>query len=243
MIAQNDVLVQEREESDVGRRKKRGRVEGSGTGYVLSKSELRHRLSEWHRTGVFQSPYSRGVSTDFLNALARLGLNQPHANGAVRRAIEEEMSGAGRRSRGMSDFDYWCEKHNPKATRLYRVEWRIHEIFRSLHRLNPATRAPVGLKLAQMGCCVDICWYLTPEGPGRTPGKNYFYRLNTHSSKPLLQELVVAGIRGDEAMLLIPPVDFSQPTLGPAARTQHAVGRCDRAVHSARFLVPSDRRE
>jgi hypothetical protein len=177
--------------------------------YHLKRKQLERALAEWHATGRFRSPYVKSVLSDFLNALAGLGLNRHWEDGEVVNAMRALMNVPSRVRGGLTDWERFSKK--PKRTANGKtMEGRIETMVRSLRKTNASGALfPMGRKLEQMGCCVDM-FFFEEEVPGEHgPEKmvRRFYRLNTHSTRPLCMRI--------QAMDEVPPVNVSHKSLGP----------------------------
>jgi hypothetical protein len=167
-------------------------------GHSITDDKVKNLLMEWHRTGRFISPYSRGPRTDHLIALAELGVNKAWSLAEILNKLQEIMSRPDHVKNGVSA---WSKFTSKKRQNLQPVMDRIYDNFRSFRRLCKRWgRNPYGFRLRQIGCCIDIFVDATNRG------KKYI-RLNTFSSEPL--KIVVDGREG------IPEVDMRGTTLGP----------------------------
>jgi hypothetical protein len=101
-------------------------------------------LREWHRTGEFVSPYSRGVYTYTLIACVKLGVNEAHSVNAVHNKMKAMMP----------DEDWKrFTMENPDAKHHLKPKAKIWQNARQFVRFGGAN--PYGLKLSQIGCVVD----------------------------------------------------------------------------------------
>lgn len=188
--------VQELSEQGVGYRK----GQCAERNYALGEARLTDVLSQWWKTCAWVSPYSRGVRTDHLMALAGLGLNEAHFLGAVKRRLREIM--------GEGDWA-WFDGREVKGKKRDTTDGRIVQNFRSFRRLCVnGGQAAYGKKLSQLGCCVDIFYIETGPKVSRRGHPDIYLRLNTHSVEPLLLHL--------SSVSEIPEVDRSRPSLGPS---------------------------
>ncbi len=191
--------------------------------YHLTQEKVQAKLAQWHATGKFVSPYCKSVTTDFLNALADLGLNKAHHTGRVVATMRRMMNVPDRiRDDGMTDWEVF-EKKEKRTDNGKSLPGRLETLARNLRKTKGSgSPYPEGRKLEQIGCCVDIFireWkeeepHRDPElrAKGETewmPKKECFFRLNTHSTEPRIIRVV------NVEDVSLHPVDRSAKTMGP----------------------------
>jgi hypothetical protein len=179
-------------------------------GYGLRTEKLAKKIEDWHKTGILPSPYTKGRYSDQLRALINLGVNKAHRLDEIKEEMKRLMSLKDRTRNGITDWDRFVKTpaHGKKARDL---DQRIYHNFREFRRLpKEGNWNPVGFKLQQMGCCIDI---FTTTFWGHRGGRRVrmgvikYIRLNTHSTVPIQVE--VTGLAD------IPDVDLRAPSLGP----------------------------
>ena len=199
-----------------------GDVEKNFRKYHLKKEKVQAVLAKWHATGKFVSPYCKSITTDFLNALAALGLNEAHHSGQVATAMKKlmDLPTRVREKDGLTDWEHFKKK--PKRTDKGKsMPGRIETLARNLRKTaGSGSPYPEGRKLEQIGCCVDLFireWEEEQPHPDKDKAaagemvtvkmSENFYRLNTHSVKPKIVRIV--------DVKQIPPVNLSVRGLGP----------------------------
>lgn len=186
-------------------------------GFALSENKVQEVLDRWNGSGVFCSPYSRGIRSDHLNALVALGVNQAWSIADILPKLREIMTARQvKRSKDKTISNAWevftekdhDDKRLSKIRRPQPVLQRIYDNYVSFRRLGYGENkgwSPYGRKLEQIGCCIDI--FLIRQRHGTSTIVQKFIRLNTHSDTPLSMSL------SDPSK--IPPVDARKPTMGP----------------------------
>lgn len=164
--------------------------------YHLSRRKLDAVLAKWRASGRFVSPFSKGVTTDFLTALATLGVNQVWHTGKIATAMKGLMHTSARVRDGKTDWERYRDKRS-KAKKSQTLPARIETLARDLRKtLDAGSLFPEGRRLEQIGCCVDIfIWDHKELRPHEDPAKaeagekqlvnvhDTYYRLNTHSTR------------------------------------------------------------
>ncbi len=177
-------------------------------GYSLTDDKLRDKLEEWWATGVLPVPYTKSRLGDMLQALINLGVNRAWSlELEVCPELKRIMSHPTRKRNDITDWDRWVKrpKRTPKGKTFVDKVYREYREFRRIDDEN--SYHSVGLKLKQMGCCLDIFLVRTYDDVGVVVGEERYVRLNTRCTAPI--QLVVRDIG------VIPAVDMRKPTLGP----------------------------
>lgn len=192
--------------------------------YDIDPVEVDRIIAEWHSTGTFQSPYTRCNMSYLLDALATMGINAAHKASDVQVVMQRmmEKSIRPRWSREgiieLSDWDRFVSKpggrerkrgryapRSPNAVALLAYNRIVHAACSLRKNGDRGEKHAPGLKLARLGCCVDVFRIDGPDG-----GALFYLRLNQHSTTPLKLRLGSAA--------LIPPVDTRLPTRGPSQK-------------------------
>jgi len=179
--------------------------------YHLTVEKRASVLSSWRTLGVWVSPYVKSIMTDFLMSLASLGVNKPHGISCIRVAMKLRMDVLDRTRGGITDWQRF-DKHPKRTGCGLTMPGRIEVLARSLRKTyGSGSPHPVGRKLEQIGCCVDIFiheFFLPGEDGGKERHMTNFYRLNTHSTVPLIDR-----VSSPDKIRL---VDKSESSLGPS---------------------------
>lgn len=196
-----------------GERGKRNGVRG----FSLSAAKLELLLAEWHRTGSFVSPYTRGVRTDHLMALANLGVNRAWSLDEIMPVLRRLMG----EERWKKFVIYKRAKRFKNPNEEPERIWDNYRSFRRLckdhlGRVGYEGKSPYGMRLWQIGCCIDLFVVeksvdkKNHHGGGMTSDDHVerYVRLNTYSNDPL--KMMV------QSRKFIPAVDRRGKTLGPA---------------------------
>lgn len=166
-----------------------GRVIKART-YHMNEKKRKKLLEEWHTTGVFPSPFSKGIYTYLINALANLGVNKilsfPEVREEMKRIMSEVKAG---RVTAWEKFENRKRSDGKRMTSVRdRLMWQIKGL-RKLSKTNSSF--PAGEKLSQLGACIDVFFVppvWTPSDKNRCCKDNssaVYLRLNTHSVLPL----------------------------------------------------------
>lgn len=174
-------------------------------GHSLSDAKIKEIIAEWKKTHIFVSPYSHGFRTDHLMALVSLGINKEWSLSEIRPVLKAIMS----------DELHFDVKYQTKWGRFLSREAgssatdRILSNYKSFRRLClHGGNNPYGKRLIQIGCCVDL--FKEPVGNANNHAFLWYMRLNTHSTVPLLLEVL------DRES--IPVVDLLGNTSGPVGK-------------------------
>lgn len=189
--------------------------------YHLTAHKVEVVLACWLSTKQFQSPYCKSITTDFLSALAVMGLNKVHHTGRVMGVMRKIMS-APKRIRGDGRTDWEAFDKKPKRTERGKTPpGRMETMARNLRKTRASgSPYPDGRKLEQIGCCVDIFvrqWEERqpmddPAKAGQTQivkCREVFYRLNTHTTMAKIFPVEFMEDIDDH------PVDLTKATMGP----------------------------
>jgi hypothetical protein len=192
--------------------------------YHLTKEKVQAVLAKWHATGAFVSPFSKGVTSDFLMALAALGPNQVWHTGRVAAAMKKLMDVPERMRDGITDWKRYRDREARSGKRKSQTPpKRIETLARNLRKtVGSGSPYPEGRRLEQIGCCVDIfIWdherldlHSDPERAAKGEKEvhdvhDVYYRLNTHSTKGSIIRLE------DPSEIEKHPVNLKAKGLGP----------------------------
>jgi hypothetical protein len=164
-------------------------------------------IKRWHEEGKFPSPFSKGHSTDLINALVRLGENRAWSFDEICKEMKKEME----KEVGKRGKSRW-EEYEGKVgcgTIRQRVEYLVLDWRK---RVGVGSNFPAGHKLEQLGVCVDV-FYIPPvwskDRRKRSKGisSDLYLRLNTYSTAPIKDTF--------RSIEDFPSVNFRGKTLGP----------------------------
>ncbi len=163
----------------------------------LSRSERDGILKEWNDSGVFVSPYSKGVYTYTLKALVQLGVNEVHPLPKIRDAMKAMMEKVDGRNK-INDWARFTKKSD--APHAQKPVGKIWVNLRQFIRFGGEN--PYGWKLKQLGCVVDR--FQDDQGVR-------WARLNTYAFRGF-DSLGEATVVDPKYELDLPTSEFSSPT-------------------------------